>query len=155
MKFVLSRWSGLKQWLSSLRLAAGGNVSTSPAVTRVRLHSAAGRSRGPLNGAIAPNSAGGGGCGTPTGGGGSEGSTPTAVGGTAVVDCGIGTAGAAAFSAIGISSISWAAADSVVANVTFVGAVMCAAYYAANNPTDDKDDGDDDRCHPPSRAIPW
>ena len=58
---------------------------------------------------------------------------------------------AAAFSGV---SINWAAANTVVANVTFVGAVMCAAYYAANNPTDDKDDDDDDCCHPPSRVIP-
>lgn len=63
-----------------------------------------------------------------------------------------GAAWAAAFSAV---SVSWAAADTAVATVTFVGAVMCAAHYAANNPTDKKDDDDDDRCHPPSRAIPW
>ena len=31
---------------------------------------------------------------------------------------------------------------------------MCAAYSATNNDTDDKDDGDDDRYNPPSRAIP-
>jgi hypothetical protein len=31
---------------------------------------------------------------------------------------------------------------------------MCAAYYAANNATNDKDDNDNDGCNPPSRAIP-
>jgi hypothetical protein len=32
---------------------------------------------------------------------------------------------------------------------------MCAPYDAANNATNDKDDCDDDRSHPPSCAIPW
>ena len=45
-------------------------------------------------------------------------------------------------------------ADIAVAAVTFVGAVMCAAYYASNDGTNDKDDDDDDRRNSPSRAIP-
>jgi hypothetical protein len=51
-------------------------------------------------------------------------------------------------------SIRVAATDLAVAAVIFAGAVMCAAYYAANNAANDKNDGDDDRCHTPSRAIP-
>ena len=47
-----------------------------------------------------------------------------------------------------------ACADTAVATVIFVGAVMCTAYYASDNGTNDKDDDDDDRRNPPSRAIP-
>ena len=31
---------------------------------------------------------------------------------------------------------------------------MCAAYYTANNATNDKDGDDDDCCNPPYPAIP-
>ena len=123
-KLVLLRWSGSKKWVPSLRCGGRGR-----ALRRDLLRTSSGWS---LTGA------GVGGFGIAVGA--DAGADDTAVDTGAA--CGVATGSA-------IVRI-W---DDAAA-VNFAGAVMCAAYCAANTTTNDDDDDDDDRCNPPSLAIP-
>ena len=95
---------------------------------------------------IAAGNDGGGDC---DGGGGEVGE-----GGADGAGYGDGADGGAGVTLAVATTTATATANARSRNLAFVRAMMCAAYYAANNAANDKDDGDDDRCNPPSRAIP-